>query len=70
MTTSSRLVPLAWCVLGYFFLDRGEAAHSIVASMAAITAACWSPEPRQSAGAWPPCPTTRDPLIEGRPLYS
>jgi hypothetical protein len=41
-----RLDWLAWCVLGYFFLGRGESAFAILASMAAITTACSNQYPR------------------------
>ena len=34
------LISLAWCLLGYLFLDRAEATGAIIASMAAIATAC------------------------------
>jgi hypothetical protein len=37
--TPSILVALAWCVIGYWFLDRGEASNAIFASLGSITAA-------------------------------
>jgi hypothetical protein len=37
--TSSLLVALAWCVIGYWFLDRGEA---ILASLGSISTATWA----------------------------
>jgi hypothetical protein len=34
--SSALLISLAWCVLGYLFLDTGETAYSIFSSMAAL----------------------------------
>jgi hypothetical protein len=32
-------IALAWCVLGYLFLDTGETAYSMFSSMASLTTA-------------------------------
>jgi hypothetical protein len=37
--TPNILVALAWCVIGYWFLDRDEASNAILASLGSITAA-------------------------------
>jgi hypothetical protein len=37
--TPNILVALAWCVIGYWFLDRGEGSNAILASLGSITAA-------------------------------
>jgi hypothetical protein len=34
---SSLLLSLAWCSLGYLFLDKGETTYSIFSSMASLT---------------------------------
>jgi hypothetical protein len=47
--TSNILVALAWCVIGYWFLDRGEAGSAILASLGSITVAALD---RQSSGSW------------------
>jgi hypothetical protein len=40
MPNSPRIfVALAWCMIGYWFLDRGEASHAILASLGSITLA-------------------------------
>jgi hypothetical protein len=37
--TPNILVALAWCVIGYWFLDKGEAGNAILASLGSITVA-------------------------------
>jgi uncharacterized membrane protein YfcA len=37
--TPNILVALAWCVIGYWFLDRGEGSNAILASLGSITGA-------------------------------
>jgi hypothetical protein len=37
MINSSVLISLAWCSLGYLFLDGGEGGLAIIASMASLT---------------------------------
>jgi hypothetical protein len=48
--TPNILVALAWCVMGYWFLDRGEASNAILASLGSITAAAFDRQVVRVAG--------------------